>query len=755
MIAGETQSRVFNLPPWDVQKAITFGIIEQIDHLDESVARNTALHMAVRHFLGSGVERDVKETLHFMRKAAEIGSIEARHVVERLHGAFGHDYSGLFLNPLEDSSDDEQASIIMSAMRAAEYVTPWHSVDLVSQRQLLHAKNACDFGIHEFAYLGLIHELDNLFDEGYVDYADDQSRTALYLACWGGHLSAIKSLIAHGSDASIGDDDGYTPLHLLIMLPEADVAEALNCIVQSSTAVNINSFATEPLELPEGWIEVSGAPLHWTIASRNRSMVIALLEQGADIISWDTEKSPVHLAVSLHLYDILELLLQPRFLPSIEPLRHQESPFFALNASDPIWRTVIHGKHWKEAISRTIGILARQWDINEISHPDLGLTPLTKIAYTNISEADVEIASCLLQQCKPGVSSKGLTALQAAIIGLRGVPLASHTKIVHVLLDAGVSPRTVSSNIKPGWNSLHWAVATNAVSVAQEILRRDPNLLHVVTSDEEEETPLHLASLTRLEMLEMLLNYGANPATETKRTGLTPLGMYLSDQRSETDAAVLTRLLIASKANDYIAFRRDEEAWTVIHYAVSRAAILNVDGIQGQQLLQRLLNDYPDLRNLLDVRTKHGWTALHLAAYDVGYAAVRLLCEAGANVLLETPQSSDAFNIVMERARHAPSKRLRGDVSYRWVSSAYRTAKVLMKHMAERNHIIDLSKLHIAAYMGYYDKVVRLVHKGMDPWLKVGGESPAQMLRGSLFNANPQFMGNASRVLDFLESRAA
>jgi ankyrin repeat protein len=759
---GDHTGRMISLPPWDVQKAITFGVRGQIDHPEMTIAAKSALYLAICYILGFGVERDIDQMLHFMRKAAEMGVRGARHVVERLHEAFGRSCIVNF-EALEDADEEEQASIIVESMKSAKYTTPWHSIDMVSQRRLSESiRKGIDPGIHHLAYLGMTDRLNELLESGVEDHQDGEGRTALYFACWGGHLSVIKALLSHGSDASIGDDDGYTPLHFLIMLPESDVAEAVSCIINSSEEVDINAFASEPLELPEGWMEISGTPLHWAIASHNITMVWALLKNGADVFSWDTGNSPIHLAASLHQYDILDILLQPENGFSIDLLRHQESPFFSLNASDPIWRTAIHGNNWKEAVSLTISALAQHWDINDLSDNQLGLTPLTKIAFANLSEVDVEIAACLLKFCIPDTRSKVFSALQSAIIGLRGVPLSSHAKIAHFMIGAGCSahsqsssPHNPSSRFKPGWNALHWAILQNNVSVCREILKRYQDLVHLATDDEFGDTPLNLATLGSLELIDLLLDHGADPAAESKKQGLTPLGSYLSDQRPETDTSILTRLIEISKDNDYIVFRREEECWTLLHYLSTRAAVLNMEGIQGQRLLQKVLADYPQVRALINIPTKNGWTALHLATYNVGYTAVRLLLEAGADPLLETPiNGANAFNIAMERGRHAPHEQFRGsksDIGGRWVSLAYKTLKILLRYMEDHDCFFDLSKLHLAAYIGHYEKVVRLVEKGVDPLARSEGETPAEMLRASLGGADVRFVERAEKVLGYLD----
>src|SRR5438067_6198424 len=102
------------------------------------------------------------------------------------------------------------------------------------------------------------------------------------------------------------------------------------------------------------------------------------------------------------------------------------------------------------------------------------------------------------------------------------------------------------------------------------MIQKDPGLVSVPIADDEKEMPVHLAPFAGIDMLDLLLDSGADPSIETRRSGLTPLGSYLGHQSVETDVVVLERLLKMSRANNYIVYRRETEAQTVLHYAVIR-----------------------------------------------------------------------------------------------------------------------------------------------------------------------------------------
>ena len=50
-----------------------------------------------------------------------------------------------------------------------------------------------------------------------VDSREDIGQTALHIALQEGHLPVIEQLINYGADVNAKDNNGFTPLHLIIM----------------------------------------------------------------------------------------------------------------------------------------------------------------------------------------------------------------------------------------------------------------------------------------------------------------------------------------------------------------------------------------------------------------------------------------------------------------------------------------------------------------------------------------------------------
>jgi ankyrin repeat protein len=82
-----------------------------------------------------------------------------------------------------------------------------------------------------------------------VNDKDEFNRTPLFRACQGGQLEAIKFLLFYGADASLADEDGHTPLHMLIMFSEQDIEEAAQCLITSSEKVELNAFSAESFDI--------------------------------------------------------------------------------------------------------------------------------------------------------------------------------------------------------------------------------------------------------------------------------------------------------------------------------------------------------------------------------------------------------------------------------------------------------------------------------------------------------------------------
>ena len=195
--------------------------------------------------------------------------------------------------------------------------------------------------------------------------------------------------------------------------------------------------------------------------------------------------------------------------------------------------------------------------------------------------------------------------------------------------------------------------------MAKMLLQVDPDSINLRTQEEEDKTPLHLAAEggKSVTMINLLLEHGADVCLTTCGLRVTPLGSFISNQRSSFDIDILKALLHASKKTAYLTIGSDN--WNILHYAATRAAILKVESLSGHVFL-RTLATLPEMKSLIESTNTQGWTPFYLANYFVHCATILLLVEEfNADIQTRTPKNATASDIVLEGARQFP-KGLRG-----------------------------------------------------------------------------------------------
>ncbi|KAF3491800.1 kinase domain-containing protein [Arthroderma uncinatum] len=627
-----------------------------------------------------------------------------------------------------DDQEEQQLQNILVAESDNREVNPFRVFDAVVQ-EYFYSHN--ELTLHQAAYIGNLPRLEELLCH-IDDFQDEHGRSALFLAVQGGHLDAIDALLHSGrSDPRLPDEDGHTVLHMLVILSSVEVEAALSMILQVSPELDLNVFSWSPLDASEHWGELRGAPLHWAVLAGNKAMTSCLVKAGARVHGWPPDLCPVRIAVSLHLSEILEILLSA--IPTGVSL-HGENLLFAISSSNPFRRLLLHGKAYVTEIEKTVSLLARirpTVDADELSVND---SPLRRLLVVNFSDSDQYMAKALIASGTDIDEKGGWTLLQSAIVGCHGSPLSSNCRIALDMIDNLSDFRRRSTYYKPGWAALHWAAAGGILPVVRKLLQVDPDSINIRTQEQEDRTPLHLAAEDgkSIAVIKLLLAHGADPSLSTSGLKLTPLGSFISSQRSELNNDILKSLLHASKRTGYLALGFDN--WNVIHYAAARAAVLDIESLSGHVLL-RTLATFPEMKSLIESTTTQGWTPLHLASYFVDYTTIRLLVEEfSACVYARTSKDASAFDIVMERARHCPDNLRGADSLVRWSRLAYRSALFLKCKLEAVEGPYYLTPLHLAAYMGYHDEVVRLVKESPNVVSEINreGETAFQMLQNTL-----------------------
>lgn len=706
------------------------GLRRQTNHSDLEKAGRACLELAVCHHLGFGVERDIEQVSLYMDRAAAKGCFEARRIRHRLYAAFSKTMPPLDIEAELDGQEQRQIQHLVTKELQDHNVNPFQIFNEVVQQDLRHYTDEADLDLHNAAYLGNLTRVTDILKQT-EDFQDEQGRTAFFLAVQGGHLEVMKLLLQSGSSfPGLPDEDGHTALHMLIMHDETNVERALAMMREHSPRLDLNVFSESVLDATEHWTELWGAPLHWAVLAGNAAMTRCLVSAGAGVTGWSEDSCPIRIAASLHLSDVLDILLAA--VPTDTQILGANS-MVSLNASNPFRRLLLHGANYIEEVKRTVSLLAK-WNAKHDQEGMWVVTSLRKTLFINFSESDKFIVEALLSV---GVENRGetdLTLLQTAIVGCKGSPLRSNCQLALDMVDVDCDLRRISTIHRPGWTALHWAAAGGIVPVAEKLLQVDPESVNLRATEEEERTPLHLAAESgkSLDMINLLLQKGGDPKIMTSGLKITALGGFISSQRSEFNIDILTALLNAASQNNYIVFSSDN--WNILHYAATRAALLDTESLSGHLLLRNLAR-YSFLHSLIESETSQGWTPLHLSSYMVDFTTIRILVEEfNARVDARTPKGVSAFDIVMEQSRRFPAGLRGADSRARWTKLAYRSAMFLQERLEELEGPYYLTQLHIAAYVCHQAEVERLVQQNSSAVFETNaeGETPRQMLQNTL-----------------------
>lgn len=144
---------------------------------------------------------------------------------------------------------------------------------------------------------------------------------------------------------------------------------------------NLDNIATEPRSLHQQFpLQLVGTPLAFAVAVASQEAVELILHlHGNSIIGpsgwppYSRNSSPIHLATSLHLVNILELLIADvkshldlqngivyDQVANVEPEDCLESAWRSLADTSTVERTFIHGRHAQRAMRDMITLLRGQ-----------------------------------------------------------------------------------------------------------------------------------------------------------------------------------------------------------------------------------------------------------------------------------------------------------------------------------------------------------------------------------------------------------
>lgn len=432
--------------------------------------------------------------------------------------------------------------------------------------------------LHLAAEMGHIRAVRLLLSLGArVNAQFSSGQTPLMSACMGGHVDVVKELLKSGADVTL-KMEGHTALHIALKHSATsgipDVTEELLEHTGSELDVSGDTSpdTTQPLLLAveaglDSLVKLllhRGAPLNSictpqghtplmrALACGKHSTAQLLIDSGENVLSKDVNGgTTVHFAVLAGFDDILVQLLRKGVDPNA--ICHLDEDICALHICTE-----------KGTIDTCRILIEAGADVNpdEVStHPIRGA----------ITSGNVEMVQELLSQgALINLDQKGTLLLVAILVGNEGVvnallrseqfdvnagliyedspTFALHiaaergfVPIVKVLLERGASVDAVKPN---GGTALCSACQANQVGSVRALLERGAN---VDLSMTDGTTPLHYAALHSSEILELLLEKGAQvnvSTTSADLEGATPLHIA-----AEFGQLKWVRLLIQRGAN--------------------------------------------------------------------------------------------------------------------------------------------------------------------------------------------------------------
>jgi ankyrin repeat protein len=451
--------------------------------------------------------------------------------------------------------------------------------------------------LSQAASVGDIDAIQMLLDSGAdVNSMDDQpgtDYTALHHASAQGHSIAVRLLLHHNADVDKLGSDGMTPLHLAA---QNGHDESVRILLEHGTDVNQRTRLDHM------------TALHVAAEAGNLPVVRALLHHVADIAAVDEAgNTALHFSAKNGQADVTSVLLA-----------HGANA----HAQNDYQELPLHGAAYSgnEQVVRAL----LEYGVNPWTRPSFGLTPLEcaiREGHENI------VRELLYQQHFPIPRADGESALVIAAGSW-------HDSFVKLLLDMGFDANSaihssqphriptragqfvtmaelewdfdIGSELRGPWSALHAAVQRGNQAITRMLLDNKANIDYIDTYGW---TPLHLAASKTLDLVPLLVEYGADVNMRDKQ-GCIPLHWAVAGSVVMAHAGgwSSTRSNIATQEEAVVFLLqhtsdinvRNTDGQTALHWAVR----------YGERTIARLLVErHADSR----ITDAYGWTALDWA----------------------------------------------------------------------------------------------------------------------------------------------
>lgn len=306
-----------------------------------------------------------------------------------------------------------------------------------------------------------------------------------------------------------------------------------------------------------------------------------------------------------------------------------------------------HSKNLVGALHRSLTITLHN-DCEEISLPGAARLYQIEITILRIA-AHYGFASLAQLSLEMGVNHDGSCVSCETPLALAAA--AGHSKVVALLIHRGAS--TAASNSIRGETALHLAAANGSQETVKLLLKGDAKADS--SAGYLSRTPLHAAACSgNLDITKMLMEFNLDLNMMIPRSGETPLHLAASRGHLQT----VKRLVEGLGASDeemqfYESMVRQQyyQAWTEDLLAESPPTRRLPNGMEaecfareGMSELESLCGRYADI----NMRTREGRTALHLAVSNGHVPTARFLLQTGADANLVDNNGYTALRLAAE-----------------------------------------------------------------------------------------------------------
>ena len=497
-----------------------------------------------------------------------------------------------------------------------------------------------------------------------INITTSDNLSPLLLACRRADVPLIRLLLSYGADASQNDADNISPLHWIVLLPNSEILDIANSLVNHGANVHTIMNERAPLFFDSLGLKLRATPLWWACACRNHTAVATLLALGADPFhDIDQKKTLGCLKISLETVcsDIVALLL-----PQIDKLHkvteEEKQQFYvgigAGSDSNDFQRWCMHGHAYRKAYTDIMDTLTQHkipfCPQSRLGH-EVTYTPLTRAAMslnsTYISEllkrgADVNDRDNDTRSTPLSVALASASLLISSTI--------KALQAIEILIRNGASLKAVSNtrtdyHMEPGC-ALRYACQLPApANIIQLIASSAP--IYINERSLLGETPFHVLVSQidddDIEAVHVLLDLGADPNIETEHEQSMKCCLTVTAMAFHGHCWTVPKLLLDRNASTETGIRGGHRQ-TLAHYLIHWAFQCPSEERMIISDLECLL-DHPvsEQRNLLDDLDHMGISPVALATLYGLPNIVKIFLERGAGRNLS---EGKAFGVFQKQA---------------------------------------------------------------------------------------------------------